>query len=102
MALDHLRLRLPLSVDAVERIEHEISVVSRQPRPGEDRIQHRKIRDTDKDEGFRVIRSPESGRHSNRKRRRGGFKQIASFHTASPQACKPSCQFRRNAASLGF
>jgi hypothetical protein len=49
-------------------------VVSRRPRPGDDRIQYRKIRDPDKDEGFRAIRSPESGRRSNRKRRRrGGF-----------------------------
>jgi hypothetical protein len=34
MALDHLRPRLPLGVDAVKRIEHEIGVVSRRPRPG--------------------------------------------------------------------
>ena len=82
MALDHLRLRLPLGVDAVKRIEHEIGVVSRRPRPGDDRIQHRKIGDPHKDEGFRVFRSPESGRRSNRKRRRGGgFKQIASSHS---------------------
>src|SRR5580704_5650971 len=41
MALDHLRPRLPLGVDAVKRIEHEISAVSRRPRPGDDRVQYR-------------------------------------------------------------
>jgi len=82
MALDHLWLRLPFGVDAVKRIEHEIGGVSRRPRPGDDRIQHRKIRDPDKDEGFRAIRSPEAGRNANRKRRgRGSFKQIASSHS---------------------
>src|SRR5437763_1108197 len=41
MALDHLRLRLPLGVDAIERIEHEICRVSRRPCPGDDRVQYR-------------------------------------------------------------
>jgi hypothetical protein len=76
MALDHLRLRLPLGVDAVERIEDEIGVVSRRPRPGDDRIEHAQIGHPHENQGFRAIRSPpEPGRRSNRKRRRrGGFK----------------------------
>src|SRR6266481_8979 len=82
MALDHLRLRLPVGVDAVKRVEHEIGGVPRRPRTGDDRIQYRKIRDPDKDAGFRPIRSPEAGRNANRKRRgRGSFKQIASSHS---------------------
>jgi len=90
MALDHLWLRLPFGVDAVKRIEHEIGGVSRRPRPGDDRIQHRKIRDPDKDEGFRAVRSPQSRRRAERKcRRRRGFEQIASSHTGFSQLCKP-------------
>jgi hypothetical protein len=86
MALDHLRLRLPLGVDALKRIEYEIGVVSRRAGAGDYRIQYRKVRDPDKDEGFRAIRSPESRRCSNRKRRRrGGFKQIASSHSSFSQ-----------------
>ena len=89
MALDHLRPRLPLGVNAVKRIEHEIGVVSRRPRPGDDRIQHRKIRDPDKDEGFRAIRSvPEPRRHTSRKCRRcRGLQQFTPTH-AVPLARK--------------
>ena len=37
--------------------------------------------------GFRAIRAPDSGRGSNRKRRRrGGFKQIASSHSGFSQS----------------
>jgi hypothetical protein len=41
MARNHLRLRLPLGVDAVKRIEHEIGRVSSRPRPCDDRVQYR-------------------------------------------------------------
>jgi hypothetical protein len=103
MALNHLGLRLPLGVDALERIEHEIGVVSRRPCPGNDRIQHRKIRDPDKDESFRAIRSAEARRRSNRKcRRRGGFKQIASSHSGfSPSLQNRGANFPEQRAQCG-
>lgn len=57
-------------------------------------IQHRKIRDPDKDEGFHAIRSPEAGRNANRKRRgRGSFKQIASSHSGFSPRLQTEGQF---------
>jgi len=47
MPLDHLRLRLPVGVDAVERVEHEIRGVARRPRAGDHRVEHAKISNPD-------------------------------------------------------
>ena len=82
MTLDHLRLRLPLGVDAVERVEHEIGGISRRPKSGHHRVKHAQIGDPDENQGFRAIRTPpEPWRHAGHKRRRGTFKQVTSSHS---------------------
>jgi hypothetical protein len=48
VALDHLWLRRPVRIDAVERVEDEISVVARRPVEGYDRVQHREARSRNK------------------------------------------------------
>jgi hypothetical protein len=58
MALDHLRLRFPRGVDAIERIEDEIGGVSGRPRPGDHRVEHAEIGHPDENQGFRTIRAP--------------------------------------------
>ena len=66
----HLRLRLPLGVDTVERVKHKIGVVAGRPRTGDDRIQHCEVRYADEHQRLRLIRPSEPGRHTERKRRR--------------------------------
>jgi hypothetical protein len=75
MALDHLRLRLPLRVDAVKRIEHEIGGVARRPRPGDHRVEDAEIGGPDENQGFRAVCSPPNPRRrASRKRcRRSGL-----------------------------
>src|SRR6266404_1814975 len=43
MSLDHLRLGCPIRIDAVERIEDEISVIARLPLAGDDRVEHAEV-----------------------------------------------------------
>jgi hypothetical protein len=90
MALDHLRLRLPLGVDAVQRIEDEIGGISRRPRAGDHRVEHGEIGHPRENQGFRPIRAPPEPRgHSGGERRGGGgLKQIPSSHGGSPDFAK--------------
>jgi hypothetical protein len=94
MARDHLRLRFPLGVEAVKRVENEIGVVARRPVAGDHRVQHGKIRDSDEHQGFRPIRPRQSGRAADGKRcGRGRFKQITSSQAASPQFANRTVDF---------
>jgi hypothetical protein len=49
MALDHLRLRLPAGVEAVERVEHQVSVIAGRPVAGDHWVEHAEIGHPDKD-----------------------------------------------------
>ena len=80
MALDHLRLRHPIRIDAVERIEDEIAVIAGRPIAGRDRIKHIEILDGDKDQLVRPVRAPDPRRGKSRDARTDGFKQLASEH----------------------
>ena len=78
MPSNHLRLRLPFGVEAVERVENEIGGVARRPCGGHDRVKHTEIGNTDKAQRRRAFRPPNTRRESTRKRhRRGRLQQIA-------------------------
>ena len=82
MALDHLRLRLPFSVETVEGVEHQIAVVARRPVAADDRVEQTEIGHTRKSQRFCAVRRPGDRRcQPGRKRRRSGrFQQIPPAH----------------------
>ena len=43
MPLDHLGLSLPARIEAVQRVEHQISIVTSWPVEGHDRVEHDQI-----------------------------------------------------------
>jgi hypothetical protein len=43
MPLDHLRLRLPACIDAVQGVEHQVGVVARLPVERHDGVEHDEI-----------------------------------------------------------
>jgi hypothetical protein len=43
VTFDHLGLSLPLGVEAVERVEHEIGGIARRPRSGDHRVEDAEI-----------------------------------------------------------
>jgi hypothetical protein len=75
MALDHLRLSCPIRIDAVERVEDEIAMISRRSEAGDYRVEDAEIYRGNKDQLAGSLRSPE-------RRKAGGssLKEISSVH----------------------
>ena len=78
--LDHLRLRRPIRIDAVERVEDEISVSASRAGAGEVRVEHAEIFSRNKDQLARLLRPPDLRRGERGKARAGRFEQIPSAH----------------------
>src|SRR6266446_5142124 len=79
MSLDHLRLRRPIRIDAVERIEDEIGVIARLPLAGDDRVEHAEVDVDTKDQFVGPLRPPEP-----RRRKRGNAHACGSQQVSSP------------------
>jgi hypothetical protein len=71
---------IPVRIDAVERVEDEISVISRRPVAGDDRVEHAEIGGRSKDQFVGPFRSSDPRRGKRRKARADGFKELSSAH----------------------
>jgi hypothetical protein len=84
VAGDHLRLGLPVGVDAVERVEDEIGIVAGRPVEGDDRIEHGEIRGRHEAQDFRGVGARDARRGKGRSECGGGCKtgvqKIAAAH----------------------
>ena len=69
MAGGHLRLGYERLIDAIQRVEHEITVISRRPRPGPDRIEDGEAGDRHEPQHLVVRCAPDPGR----RRTTGGY-----------------------------
>jgi hypothetical protein len=93
MSLDHLRLGCPIRVDAVERIEDEISVIARLPLAGGDRVEHAEVYVDTKDQLVGPLRPPDPRRGERRSARGGGLQQFSSTQGyVLPVSASPRCQ----------
>jgi len=86
VALDHLRLRLPVRVEAVQRVEDEIGVVAGRSVKGDDRIEDGEIRGRHKGQGA-CLGGAREARQRKRRRDGGGgsggkacLQQLAAAH----------------------
>ena len=91
----HLRLRLPLRVDAVKRVEHGIGGVARPPRRGDHRVEDAEIGDPDENQGFarsapRPIRGAALAVNV---AAAAAFNKSRRLILASPKTSKPRRQF---------
>jgi len=86
VALDHLRLCLPIGIEAIERVEDEVGRVAGRPRAGDHRVEHTEIGHTGKDQRLGSVRAKaEPRRHARYKcRRRRGRQQIPPSHRNLP------------------
>src|SRR5262249_55039514 len=84
MSVDHLRLRHPVRVNAVERIEDEISVIAGRADPGGDRVEHVEVYGRSKPQFVRSFRPPDPRCGESRKACAGGFEQVSPKHYNSP------------------
>ena len=76
----HLRLRRPIGVDAVQRVEDEIGVVAGRPVEGDDRIEHREIRSRHEGQGLGLVGPRDARGGENRSGGQTGIQKIAAAH----------------------
>jgi hypothetical protein len=80
MPLDHLRLRRPIRIDAVQRVEDEIGMIARRSEGDDDGVEHAEIRDWNKDQLLGPLRPPDPRRAERRNPSSGSFEQVSSAH----------------------
>ena len=80
MASDHLRLCLPIGIEAIERVEDEVGRVAGRPSAGDHRVEHTEIFGGNKDQLVGRLRPPDPRRGKRRNARTGGFEQVAPAH----------------------
>src|SRR5215471_2730017 len=84
MPLDHLRLRHPVRIDAVERIEDEIGVIAHRARAANYRIEHAEIFGGNKAQFAGLLRPPDPRCGQRGDARARGFKDVTSEHVSLP------------------
>jgi hypothetical protein len=80
MSLDHLRLGGPVHIDAIERVEDEISLIARRAEADDDRIEHAEIFGRNKDQLVGPLRASDPRRSERGNARADGRQQVSSPH----------------------
>src|SRR5260370_10739072 len=96
MTFNHLGQRHPARIEAVKRVEDEISVVARRPIEGDDRVQHGKIRSGDEDQLVLPLGPPDPGCSDSRSAGCGSLEQVAPSHDNFLLAHQPAVFFPRD------
>ena len=80
MPLDHLRLRLPARIEAVQRVEHQASVITSLPVEGHDGVEHDQIGGRRDDQCLGRRRSADARRDQRGSGPDARLRQIPSAH----------------------
>src|SRR5215469_14810248 len=80
MPLDHLRLRLPARIEAVQRVKHQVGVITSLTVEGYDRVEHDEIQARRDDQRLGRRRSADAWRGQRRSGPDARLQQIPSAH----------------------
>src|SRR5215813_11835774 len=84
MPLDHLRLRHPVRIDAIERIEDQIGVIAHRAGAADDRVEHAEVFAWNVDQFAGLLRPPDPRRGERRNARASGLEQFSSLLIGPP------------------